>query len=244
MPDASLQMDVDELVSYLAHTTIPTLLVEGDGDKALLRRIEQELIQENIDLMPLGGKGSLQNVYVRRHELASSPVAFLRDRDECAVVDMPTDWGDYVLTAGYSIENDVIDRAVIGKLAGAEFPVLLKLVTLMAEWFRAVLQDYVQNGRKAEIARDVSAVLDGDALSKRSLEEVSQVALAEPFTNLDLDHDSWRWLRGKSLLRVIHHFFSSRDPSYGKDQLIDLSIRLGPSESFCLLVERIKAKFN
>jgi len=235
-------MTAEELLGYLQHSKIPTLLLEGTGDRAVLRRFEQELSASEVDIFPVGGKCVLHAVYLRRDELGDAKIAFLRDRDEFALVDLPPEFSGYLVTSGYSIENDLIDRTVIERLAAGDAASLSALVALMADWFRYVLQDYVSNGKRAEICRDITAVLDGSNYTDRSKEEMARESLAEPFASLDLQQDSWRWLRGKTLLRTVQHYFVGKSPSYSKDQLVDLSLKLGPSAAFSSLKSAIRER--
>lgn len=238
-----MEMTAEELFSYLCHSTLPTLLVEGKGDKAILRRFGEALVVRNIDILPVGGKGVLGSVYERRQELTGSRVVFMRDRDEFCVISPPEDFADYVLTSGYSIENDVLDREVINRLAADGAGQLAHLISVFSSWFQVRFQNYILVDQGLSLAVDVTQVVRDGGLIGDSLDEVAATQLVEPFSTLDCDVDSWRWLRGKSLLRVIHHHFQASSPSYSMEQLSDLCIKMGPSTAFSELTQRVLTRF-
>lgn len=236
-----LRMTREELISYLLHTQIPTLLVEGDGDEALFRRLEQSLDGSGIGVMSVGGKGSLHAIYTRRAEMAGKRIAFLRDRDEYVAAAVPGDWGDYILTVGYSIENDILHKPVLEALAGESVGRLRILIGLMSDWFRAALSAYLR-GEGPLLSRDVSAIVDDDAYTAIALAELAWPLEVE-CSALD-SSDSWVWMRGKTLLRVLQFFFSGTSQLYSKEQLVDISIRLGPSENFQVLTDAVRARLG
>lgn len=241
MVSSFLEMTPDEALAYLQHTSLPTILVEGIGDSGLLRRIERDLSDNGVDLMSLGGKLPLHNVYLRRGEVANKVVVFLRDRDEYVVEVLPTEFSDYVLTGGYSIENDALSKDVIGNLCGDSVGGLSALISLVATWFRCALQMYVENGRAHDISRDVSWIVSDGAHSPEANAEIAATQLKQPFSELG-EQTSWAWLRGKTLLRAIHYYFQSQDVQYSKAQLLDMSIKLGPSTAYVELIERLRVK--
>ncbi len=243
MSPASLEMTAEELHSYLCRTRLPTLLVEGKGDQSILRSIGERLISKGVDVLPVGGKATLDWVYVRRDALTGATVVFMRDRDEFCVVEPPSDFEDYVLTTGYSIENDVLDRAVISRLAGEGAGALSALVSEFAHWFRSRLQTYILVDKTVSLSTDISEIVENGSLTEHAAREVGGVELVSPFAELDTSEDAWRWLRGKSLLRAIYSHFEGVPPKYSMNQICDLSIKMGPSGSFIDLVNRLLARF-
>lgn len=243
MAAISLEMTPDELIAYLRHSAIPTLLVEGLTDLALLRSIEHELASQGVDILPVHGKERLSMVYGRRCEISDRAVVFLRDRDEFIVEDVPQDWSDYVLTQGYSIENDVLCPELIRKLSGVSWGGLNDLVEKVAIWFRLALQLYLDSGKRTVIARDVSFIISGGELTDQALQEVSGVVLKPPVSELAIA-SAWSWVRGKMLLRAIHFHFQSFAPSYSQAQLMDLCLKMGSKRSMKNLIVKIQDKFE
>jgi|GEM_PF-3517219 len=240
MPSA-LGMTVDEIVAYLGHTRLPTLVVEGVGDEAMFRRMERAISNGVVDIFPVGGKHTLHAIYDRRGELADCNVVFLRDRDEFIAINTPVGFDDYVLTRGYSIENDLLNRPVLERLAGGSSGELTEIVSLVAEWFRFALSAFI-SGQPNTLSRDVTAIIQDAGYTDDAVAEMlgvphaSCVALSAG--------DAWTWLRGKTLLRAVHHFFSGAALGYTKAQLIDISLNLGPSPAFASLTEEIRARLS
>lgn len=241
MAMGSLEMTSDEILAYLQHSGLPTILVEGIGDSGLLRRLERDLSSSGVDVMPVGGKLRLHEIYLRRKEVVSKVVVFLRDRDEYVVCDVPPDYGDYVFTGGYSIENDAISREAMLSLCGASFGRLLTLISLVSCWFRCALQRYVVDGKTHDISRDVSWIVRDGVHSPEAEAEIVATKLVSPFEGL-ADDTAWIWLRGKTLLRAIHYFFQSQEVSYNKVQIIDVCTKLAPSPTYQELIGRLREK--
>lgn len=241
MAQSCLDMTIEETVSYLQRSFIPTILVEGSSDKAALRNLEREIDIDKLDILPVCGKGRLHDVYCRRSEFRGKSIVFLRDRDEYVACVPGEELSDYVFTSGHSIENDVLDKSVIENLSGDRFPEITRRVELVADWFRHVLQIYI-GGEAIDISMDVSLVLNGSGYSVKAIEQIAAVQLESPCLELRLE-DAWRWLRGKTLLRTIHSVFCEMDVKYSKSQLLHCCICFGPSPDFISLVERIRVAF-
>ena len=71
-------MTATEIVSSLAHTSIPTIVVEGRDDMSILRLLEDK---SGINVLPCGGKDCLLEVFERREQFSGLKCAFLLDRD-------------------------------------------------------------------------------------------------------------------------------------------------------------------
>lgn len=243
MPAQSLDMTADELHSYLCKSTLPTLLVEGKSDRGVLRKFGDFLISKNVDVLPVGGKLVLEEVYKRRAELTGATVVFMRDRDEFCVLAEPEGFKDYVLTTGYSIENDILDKSIIDRLAGETSGALANLISEFAVWFRVRLQNYVLEDSCLSLSTDVSAIVKEGCLTESAASELAETELVVPFSALDTSADAWRWVRGKSLLRVVYSHFEGIPPKYSMDQLCDLCIRMGPSPALQDLTCRVLNRF-
>lgn len=59
MSSSKPRPSVDELFALLKKTTIPTILVEGKDDIIIYRRIEDDLDDIGVDMLPAGNKGSV-----------------------------------------------------------------------------------------------------------------------------------------------------------------------------------------
>lgn len=102
-------LSVEELVASLSHTSLRTVVVEGDTDAIVFRQIETS-DAEPISVLPVGGRTVALAVEARRAEYAHAEVAFVVDRDRWVYGALPRGLGKrgIFVTEGYSIENDVI----------------------------------------------------------------------------------------------------------------------------------------
>lgn len=235
----SLGLSEDELIAYLSQSRLPTLLVEGSGDEGLIRRIEKAISNGAIDILPVGGKGPLHAVYERRGELGNARVAFLRDQDEFVVLGIPPGHEDYIFTSGYSIENDLLNKPVLQMLAGEDAFRLSTFVSLVSDWFRHALSNNFADPTKS-VSKDVSQVLCATGYTPEATAEMAGVLHAD-CAALDAA-ECWSWLRGKTLLRTIHHFFLESAQPYSKAQLIDVSLNMGRSPAFTRLADQIQLR--
>ena len=102
---------VELALHTLKRSELPTLIVEGVHDRAIYRWIERLLDVPKVDLLPVGNRDVLLDVYERRSEFDSHlPVAFMADLDKW-VFDkfdiVSRKYKDIVWTTGYSLENDL-----------------------------------------------------------------------------------------------------------------------------------------
>jgi hypothetical protein len=104
----SKNLDVDEIIATLNHSTLPTILVEGVDDIMVCRWLEQFIPWQEGDFYQCGGRNTLLEVYRRRSELKVNTV-FLADQDMYVFCTIPEEYQSksIVWTHGYSIENDI-----------------------------------------------------------------------------------------------------------------------------------------
>ena len=74
-----LNSTVDELVSTLCRSRLPTIVVEGKEDMQIFRWMEDLLEVHEADVLGVGGRPNLLAVYDRRSEFAHLRVAFIAD---------------------------------------------------------------------------------------------------------------------------------------------------------------------
>ena len=103
---------VERALYTLKRSRLPTLVVEGCHDQAIYRWIERYLKVPKIDVLPVGGRDNLLEIYDQRSDFDSQlPVAFMADLDKWVFDELgiggPTDYPDIIWTTGYSLENDL-----------------------------------------------------------------------------------------------------------------------------------------
>lgn len=98
---------VDELVSTLRRSKLPTVVVEGRDDMQIFRWMEDLLKIHEVDVLGVGGRPNLFAVYDRKSEFGHLPVAFIADQDKELFTQLPAGYEEIIWTQGYSIENDL-----------------------------------------------------------------------------------------------------------------------------------------
>ena len=96
---------VDELVTTLQRSQLPTVVVEGKDDMRIYRWIEERIGTIKANVYPVGNtENKLLRVYKRRNEYAHLPIAFVADRDMWLFSRIPSCYHGIIWTQGYSIE--------------------------------------------------------------------------------------------------------------------------------------------
>jgi len=138
---------VDELVSTIARSSLPTIVVEGTSDVNVYRYLERRLARPG-SVLPTNGRSKLLAVYERRQEFPGVATAFLADRDLWLFETIPTKYSDIVFTNGYSIENDVFDGpAAVGLLDSDEQTTLGVILQELAKWFAHEVESHLAGGQ-------------------------------------------------------------------------------------------------
>lgn len=105
-------LTVDDVLSTLSHTALPSLVVEGGSDAIVLRGLEHAFPEAKLSVLPVGGKDTVLGIFDRRAELRSVQcVLFFVDKDFWLYSSVPPQYADddILTTAGYSIENDMYE---------------------------------------------------------------------------------------------------------------------------------------
>lgn len=99
-------MTVDEIISTLNHSSLPTVIVEGKDDIIVYRKLESF----GVDVLSAGGRNKVLEIFQRKNELsADKKIVFIADKDTWVNLGVPQEFiHDFlVLTPGYSIENEI-----------------------------------------------------------------------------------------------------------------------------------------
>ena len=131
-------MTVDDWVTTLSDpdTCLPTIIVEGENDIPIYRRIEKYIGVQDADVIQVGGRNNLLSLYEKRKKFAHLPVAFVADRDLWLFSGIPPDYPDIIWTEGYSIENDLYAGADLEKVLNAnDVDEHRQVLDSIIEWF-------------------------------------------------------------------------------------------------------------
>ncbi|WP_457306972.1 hypothetical protein, partial [Polaromonas sp. P5_E6] len=140
----------------------PTLLVEGDDDIVVFRKLEELHADISLSLMTAGGRSSLLKVFERKEEITNTKLGFIADRDSWAITGIPEGFScpELIFTSGYSIENDLFsDGDVLNMIEAARRPNFLADLNNFVEWFALELSRYIR-GEGPGLDLHVRAILD------------------------------------------------------------------------------------
>ncbi len=62
-------LTIDEIISTLNHSDLPTVLVEGSDDIFVYRNIESKIGSRQINFLPCGGRNTLLKIFERKNEI-------------------------------------------------------------------------------------------------------------------------------------------------------------------------------
>lgn len=232
-------LTVDELVSTLKKTSLPTVLVEGQDDMRFYRWIEKHL-PGRASLLSCDGRTTLLAVYDRRKEFHRLKATFLADKDMWLFTAIPKAYSDVIWTSGYSIENDIIADSKIDELLSEEENIQYKnLVTEIIKWFAFEVEVFRSGGASKQSVK-LSKLIVGSRLSDAYLQNrryrPPNTATIEEIT------ENWKLrLRGKTLLDVLTKILgqASRSPNYGGGQLLEIGVKLSPNKYVTRLIKEI-----
>ena len=137
---------VDELVSTLRRSKLPTVVVEGRDDMQIFRWMEDLLKIHEIDVLGVGGRPNLFAVYERKSEFGHLPVAFIADQDKELFTQLPVGYEEIIWTQGYSIENDLYagaDPSLENLMDPQEADEHGKLLDIIVEWFTFEVEEFL-----------------------------------------------------------------------------------------------------
>lgn len=236
---------VDEVISTLKKSNLPTLISEGRDDYIVFRHLE-DLLGGCVDVLPVGGRDKVLQVFRRKAEIGHERVAFIVDRDLWCFTGTPGDCiaNDLVITDGYSIENDVFRDIDVPSLMAADERVkyLIELQKI-ARWY-ALAVSRILSGEGAKIDIHPTQLLE-DATT---FDSVTELTAGEDYPDGLYDQitaETERLLRGKTLLQTAMRQLArvGRPARYHHQTLLDQAgVRRGPLlEKIANEVERILA---
>ncbi len=103
-------LSVDEIIATLKRSKLPTVLVEGDDDIIVYRRLEKLFENRMVSVMATGGRNALLKTFERLDEIPhKSSIVFVADLDMWVYTSIPIEYRSeqIIFTDGYSIENDL-----------------------------------------------------------------------------------------------------------------------------------------
>ena len=228
---ARLNMMVDDWVTTLSHSYLPTVIVEGKDDVQIYRWMEKHIDIQNADVLSVGGRNNLLSLYERRKEFAHLPVAFVADRDLWLFSGIPSDYPDIIWTQGYSIENDLYAGADLESLLDAgETEEHQQVLDIIIEWFAFEVEEYLAE-REARVDTHCNRVvppgkteMDQDFCTRRGFRPPNEELHQQVKDEYQLQ------LRGKSLFEILVRFLNTPDHGRFDDvALREIAVKMADS---------------
>ena len=220
-------LSVDEVVATLRNSSLPTLLVEGRSDMDVFCALEEICFESRVDVLPVGGRLALFELFKRRSEFAGTPVAFLADSDMYVFNQPEPEFSGVIFTDGYSIENDILSGGKAFRLLHGKNRVQWeKLIEALSYWFASIahrvlvgeIVEYKQHPNRLVCFSSTKLTPLGESLSINSdvLCEKSKKVINEPT----------KYLRGHTLLDAFGHFAAAvkLKPKCSKDMLLRVDL--------------------
>jgi hypothetical protein len=220
-------VSVDELFALIERSSLPTVLVEGDDDIIIFRRLEQLLSDRSVSVQPTGGRLALLKLFSRRSQWKNAPlVLFKADRGIWVNSDLPSEHKspDLIFTDGYSIENDAFRDGQFLKLMDEdEKNKFFQELKAFLFWYTHCLSKTVGGEEDAlTLKTHPNTVLDSEPniveVCRGNMEDDSMREMYDTVLN---DYD--RLVRGKSLIAILmrHISYRGRAASHRHAALLD-----------------------
>lgn len=195
---------IDEIISLLKRTRLPTLIIEGKDDLIVYKRVEEKFYNENLSVLPVGGRNNILKIFDRRHELPPQcKIIFIADKDTWAITGIPGEYSSerLLFTSGYSIENDVFqDGRIDSYMSKHEKDKFNHELEKFISWYSIALQRHLE-GDEESIKTHPNNILDNDI----EFQKLTKLKEGENFPSehhKEISRNYKMLLRGKSLMQL------------------------------------------
>ncbi len=248
----------DEIINTI-RSHLKTILVEGKDDLYIYRKIEEELNDLEINILPCGGRHTLLTVYQQK-EILTNKTLFICDSDLWHFSGFPLYLeSDIITTVGYSIENDIFidgEKYILNLFNHSERNKFNLLIKEIIKWYSFEVEKHLSNENYDCKFSDVSllneSILDKQTLlftenflSNRNFQPADIVLTENILNNFKV------LLRGKYLFQSIEKVFQNREyvSRFNRIQIFELVfafIKTQYEEEFILSkrLKQIQAFFN
>lgn len=247
------QLTEEELLATLKHSSIPTVLVEGENDIIFYRRIEDDFSETGLSMLPAGNKHAVLNIK-KKIEISPTefkiPIAYIVDQDTWINFGIPSNIENIITTRGYSIENDLFeDGEIYDLLTQNEKVNFNQEKEKFIYWYSLTLNRNINNSIKSDGSSYVYQLHPGKVLDDEIFFQTETSLKANedyPQTLHDDISDNWILkLRGKSLLSLLVRQLSrkKRKVKYSLEVLMDISASKKGS-NYQRIVNQLKEKLS
>lgn len=232
---------VQEIVSTLKRSSLPTLVIEGSDDVYIYRYLKSKLSSRLVSIQPCGGRNTLFKIHDRKHEFADKNIVFIADKDSYRFDGVPDNRKDIIFTEGYCIENDIYHGSTIHDFIDDEDSTNFQLLrTLILRWYAFELERYNaenNDNKTLEVSAHINVISpDNTQLCPRFVERIGfREPCAQTLELVASDYDLN--VRGKQLFQMLSRFMSKkgRFSSFSDKNLVEIALKQGQNE----LLERL-----
>lgn len=217
---------VDELFETVKRTNIPTVLVEGKNDIIFYRKVEEDLREIGVDMLPAGNKDAVIELRRRlRSQRIAAPLAFIVDSDLWVHTGIPAEpeFDELITTVGYSIENDLVsDHDPLSLMSIEERTRFKTELDKFCRWYALAVHRHM-NGRDSCFRTHPGKLLDNEEHYAEQTTLSAQEDYPEQLYQ-EIRKNFKEVIRGKSLLAIYSRQLSgkSRLIKYSMFQLMDM----------------------
>lgn len=242
---------VDEIVSSLKRSFIPTILIEGPDDAFIYRWLKSRLDENLVSLQPCGGRDNLFAIFERMDEFKNKKIIFIADKDGYRFTGVPDEKQQIIFTTGYCIENDIYAGSQIFNFLDEESREDHgKLRELIGEWFAFEIERFMNNSTELpapSVSVHINRVVPVDTLEICPIfsESVGFLPPSEEIRDMIFNEYDLN-VRGKQLFQMLSRFLSykGRYAKFSDKNLIEIAIKSNQNEYVRELIDRINYKFK
>lgn len=230
MPEKASLPTIDELVALLSRTSLPTVIIEGQDDVIVYRKMEEEFAEFGVSVLPVGGRINVLKIYDKLiGSLHRKKLIFIADLDLWVISNVPEKYvsENLIFTDGYSIENDVFrDLDIKGVMTKDEKTSFDKDLSRFSYWYSLAVKRNVDEEVESDLSLFPGRILDDplayDLHTKLKLDEQYPAEILSKVEN-----DYFRFIRGKSLMHLAYRQLGRA----GRDQKIPMGSFMGIAPS-------------
>ena len=229
------------LIATLKRSNLKTVLIEGKDDLLIYKKIESELEDLDINILPCNGRTALLEVFKNKSDI-DSELLFICDADLWVFDNKAPISDDLIVTEGYSIENELYQdgSTILNKLLSANEIISKNLMlSNICEWFAYEVEKYL-NCQTCDCKFSEVTILNTNVMARNSNnftdnfinERMNSKASDNLIDDIKANYDVK--LRGKYLFQIYEKLFQQRSKQavkYRRDQLFDLIYNIVSSDN-------------
>lgn len=237
---------VDEIISTLKRSNIPTILIEGTDDLFIYRWIKRKITATPVALQACGGRNNLFSVYHRRSEFINSTVAYVADRDGFRFKPIPKEFAGIIFTKGYCIENDVYTGSEISNFIDPENKTELDtLREVIGSWFAYEVEKFL-NCPECTNLENAGAHINlvtpnGNEICPKFSKSIGYIPANEKYRELVFSNYDFN-VRGKQLFQMLARLLSrkGRFSKFTDKNLVEIALKTGENEALTPIIEKLE----